>query len=109
MVGKTPVRRPSPLALGEESELQRELNIVRPVRQTKLLLNALLVRVDRFRAEEQFLTDLGRRVTLRDEAQHVALALRELLEAIALGLRRIFLREILRENPRGGGANVHVA
>ena len=36
-----------------EAELQRELNVVRTMRQAQLFLNALLVRVDGLRADEQ--------------------------------------------------------
>ena len=39
--------------------------------QPELFLDALLVRIHGLRADEQFLADLRRRVTLSDEAQHV--------------------------------------
>src|SRR6187200_2945272 len=65
--------------LHEKSELQRELNVLRSMRQTQLLLNSLLVGVDRFRTDEQALTNLRRRIPLCNEAQHVTLALRQLV------------------------------
>src|SRR6185312_14581693 len=50
--------------------------------QPELLLDALLVRVDRLRADEQLLADLRRRIALGHVAQHVTLALRQLLELV---------------------------
>src|SRR6185437_7698553 len=95
--------------LREDTQLERELNVVRPVRQSELLLDALLVGVDGLGTDEQLLADLRRRVPLRHEAQHVALALRQLLELIALGRRRILFREILGQHTGGGRTDVHVA
>src|SRR6476661_2807384 len=48
--------------LHEKAELERQLHVVRSVRQPELFLNALLVRVHRLWADEQTLADLGCRV-----------------------------------------------
>ena len=77
--------------LHEKAELERELHVVRSVRQAELFLNALLVRVDGFGTDEQTLADLRRRVALGNETQHVSLALCQLVEPLALRFCRIFL------------------
>ena len=53
----------------ERPSFKRELNVVRTMRQTQLLLNALFVRVDGLRADEELLADLRSGVPLSDEAQ----------------------------------------
>src|SRR5436190_13693595 len=85
--------------LHEKAELECELHVVRSVRQPELFLDALLVRVHRLWADEQTLTDLRRRIALRDEPEDVSLALRELVEALTLRFCRVFFREVLGENP----------
>src|SRR6185437_9481221 len=95
--------------LRENTQLQRELYVVRPVRQPELLLDALLVRVDGLRADEQLLADLRRRVALGHVAQYVALALSQLLELVALRGRRILLGEVLGQHTRRRRTHVHVA
>src|SRR4051812_17806410 len=77
--------------LREQAETQRELHVVRAMVEVELFLNALLVRVDGLRADEQLLADLRRRVALADEPQHVALAHSQLLVTLAVRLRGILL------------------
>src|SRR4051812_30836546 len=83
--------------LRENSELQSHLDVIGAMRQAELLLNALLVSIHRLRADEELLTNLGRGVTLRHETQHVALALRELVEPLSLRGSGILLRKIPRQ------------
>ena len=66
--------------------------------QAKFLLNPLLVRVDRLRADEQTFADLRRRVPLGDKAQDVAFALCERIIAITLGLDRVLAAEALDQD-----------
>src|SRR5215208_2565649 len=63
----------------QQAESQAELHVVGAVRETEFLGDALLVGLDRLRADEQSLADLGRRVAARHVHQHVALALGERL------------------------------
>ena len=58
-------RRP---LLGENPELERELHVVRAVREPELLSDPLLVRIDGLGTDEQFLADLRRGKALRDVA-----------------------------------------
>src|SRR4051812_14978835 len=97
------------LNLREEPQLQRQLNIIRPVVQAELLLDSLLVGIDGLRADEQPLTDLRRRVSLSDELEDVLLALGQLVETLALRSGRVFLREILRGHTSRGHPHVDVA
>src|SRR5438874_953684 len=75
-------RNPQLRRLNEQAELERELDVVRPVAEAELFLDALFVGVDGLRADEQPPADLGRRVALRHEPKDVALTLRELVEPI---------------------------
>src|SRR5689334_115196 len=95
--------------LHEESQSKRELDVVGPMRQPELLLNALLVCVDRLRTDIQLLSDLWRRVPLRHEAKHVSFTLRQLVELLAFRLRRILLRQVLRQHSAGARIDVDVA
>src|SRR6185369_9793738 len=91
----------------QQPEPEAELHVVGAVREAELLRDALLVRLDRLRADEQLLTDLGRREAAGDVDQHVALTLGE----------RLVLRPLVgvlaapRDLPRQGarGARLHVA
>src|SRR6185503_18447062 len=69
----------------------------------------LLVRIHRLGTDEQLLADFGRRVSTGNEAQNVALALRELLEALALHGGGILPGEVLREHSSRGRPHVDVA
>src|SRR3954470_22068879 len=93
----------------EQAQLQRKLHVVSAVGNPELLLDALLVRVHRLRADEELLTDFRRGIALRYEAEHVLLALRQVLESVVFGLRRGTLREVLREHARRGWTDVHVS
>ena len=53
--------------------------------ESQLFLDALLISIYRFGADEQLLTNLRRGIPLRDVTQDVALTLGELLEPLALG------------------------
>src|SRR3954469_25635775 len=97
------------LNLREKPQLQCKLNIVRTVSESQLLLDPLLVGVHRLRADEQTLADLRGGIALCHELENILLALRQLFEAPALGCGRIFLREVLRQDASGSGANVDVA
>src|SRR5215211_4227553 len=52
--------------LHEKAQLERELHVVGSMRQSELLLNALLIGVDGLRADEQPLADFRRGVALGD-------------------------------------------
>src|SRR5581483_3330626 len=79
--------------LREQAELQCKLYVVRAVAEAQLLLNALLVSIDGFRTDEQTLADLRGGIALGNESQHVSLALRELVVALAIVVGGILLRE----------------
>src|SRR5688572_26271074 len=92
----------------EKPELQRELHVLRPVREAELLGDALLVGIHRLRADEKLLADLRRGVARRDEPQHVAFPIGELLELRALvGVFGTF-PETAGEYTSGGGLNVRI-
>src|SRR5450432_2247459 len=95
--------------LRKNAEFERELDVIRPMGEPQLLLNALLVRVDGLWTDEQALTDFRRRISLSNELQNVALALRQLVESLALRRSRVFLGEVLRQHAAGRRPNVHVA
>src|SRR5579863_8065265 len=78
------------------------------MRDADLVLDALLVRIDRLGVDGQLFTDLRRRVSLGDEAQHVALALSQALEAIDISLVRNAAQRS-GEDSRGRRAHEHVA
>ena len=93
----------------EQSQLEREVHVVGPMGQSQLLVDPLLVRVDRLGADEQLLADLGSAEAAGYEAQNVALSLRELLVLVALvSVLRLAL-DALGERARGRRLHVHVA
>src|SRR4051812_41695155 len=66
----------------EKPEPVRQLYVLCAMRESRLLVNALLVRVDRLRADQEPFADLWRRVALSDESKHVSLAGRQLVIAL---------------------------
>src|SRR5690348_668314 len=60
--------------LGEKAQLQGKLYIVGTVGNPELLLDALLVGINRFWTDEQLLTNFRRGIPLGYQAQHVLLA-----------------------------------
>src|SRR5512146_1536700 len=95
-------------ALAQQPQAQGELHVLGTVRQSDLLMNALLVSVHRLGADPQLLSDFRRGVPLGGIAEHLALALGESLEAVPIQLQRVPPREIAGEQPRRRMAHVYL-
>src|SRR6185369_13285423 len=93
----------------QQPEPEAELHVIGAVREAELLGDALLVRLDRLRADEQLLADLGRREAAGDVDEHVALTLGERLVLCALVGVLAALRDLARERARGARLYVAVA
>src|SRR4051812_13584037 len=91
----------------QQSQTETELDVIGAVRQAELLGNALLVRLDGLRTDEQPLADLGRGVAAGDVDEHVALTFGELLVLRALVGVLAAPRDLPRQCARG--ARLHIA
>src|SRR5688572_33368834 len=94
--------------LGEQAELERKLHVFSAMCEAELLLDALLVRVHRLRADEEALANLRRGVALCNEAKHVALSLCQRFVAIALRLHGILAAKSLDQDAGRARADVRV-
>src|SRR4051812_38696186 len=68
----------------QQAEAQAELHVVRAMGEAQLLGDALLVRLDGLRTDEQLLTDLRGGLATRHQHQHVALPLAQALVLLPL-------------------------
>src|SRR6185437_15959438 len=84
--------------LVEQLELDRELNVFRAVRHADLLLNSLLVRLDRLGADVQLLPDFRTGVATRDMAKYETLALAERRKPFAVGMPWLLVYELLDDH-----------
>src|SRR5690348_16283335 len=91
----------------QQAEPKAELHVIGAVREAELLGDALLVRLDRLRADEQLLPDLGCGEAAGDVDEHVALTLGELLVLRPLVGVLAALRDLARQRARR--ARLHVA
>ena len=71
-------------------------------------MDTLLVRVHRLGTDEQLLTDLGRRVPLGRQSQHIALTLGQSFVPFTILLLRVLLRESLRQDASRGRPHIEI-
>src|SRR5581483_6378487 len=95
----------------EESELERESDVVGSLVQADLVLNAVPVRVDGLRRDAEHASNLRAGVALGDEAKHGLLPKAQALEPQSRRIDRWRDRpmERRREHAAGIWADVHVA
>src|SRR6185503_11318364 len=73
----------------QNAHLQSEIDVLGAMRDSELLVHALLVRVHGLGADEQLLADLRGRIPLGNQSKHFPLALCQGIEAIVVHLRRV--------------------
>src|SRR5665213_636107 len=97
------------LLLRQQSQLQRERDVLCAVRESQFVADPLLVCIHCFWTDKELLADFWRRVALCGKAQHVLLPFGKPLEPCSLGVEWILLCDTLGQNPCGTGAYEHVA